>query len=82
MSYVTAGMSNYDALRTATVNPARALALNAGTIEPGKLADLVVVDGNPLENVANAHHVRRVVANGRSFELDQLLSPQPQTMTR
>jgi len=82
MSYVMAGMSNYDALRTATVNPARALALNAGTIEPGKLADLVVVDGNPLENVANAHHVRRVVANGRSFELDQLLAPQPQTMTR
>ena len=77
MSYTMAGMSTFDALKTATVNPARALGLDAGTIAPGKLADLVVVDGNPLENVANAHKVKRVIANGRVFELDQLLQKYP-----
>ena len=56
------------------MNPARALGLDAGTIEPGKLADLVIVDGDPLANIANAHKVRRVIANGRLFEMDQLLN--------
>jgi hypothetical protein len=73
MAYTMAGMSNFDALKAATVNPAKALGLDAGTIEPGKLADLIVVEGNPLTNIANAHKVKRVIANGRVFELDQLL---------
>ena len=72
-AYTLAGMTNYEALKAATVNPARALALDAGTIEAGKLADLVMVDGDPLANIANAHHVRRVIANGRVYELDQLV---------
>jgi hypothetical protein len=74
VAYTLAGMSNFEALQAATVNPARALGLDAGTIEPGKLADLVIVDGNPLASIANAHKVRRVIANGRLFELDQLLN--------
>jgi imidazolonepropionase-like amidohydrolase len=73
VAYTRAGMSNFDALKAATVNPARALSLEAGTIEAGKLADLIVIDGDPLANVANAHKVKRVVANGRVFDLDQLL---------
>ena len=35
--------------------------------------DIVIVEGNPLENIENAHKVRRVIANGRVFELDELL---------
>lgn len=73
MSYVLAGMTPYEALKTATVNSAEALDLDAGTIEPGKLADIVIVQGNPLENIENAHKVKRVIANGRVFELGGLL---------
>jgi len=82
MSYVLAGMSTYDALKAATVNPAKALALDAGTIEPGKLADLVIVDGDPLVNIANAHKVRRVIANGRLYEMSQLLNQRPASSTQ
>jgi Tol biopolymer transport system component len=74
MAYTMAGMSNFDALKAATVNPARALALDAGTIEAGKLADLIVVDGDPLVRIGDLHKVKRVVANGRVYELNQLLN--------
>jgi Tol biopolymer transport system component len=73
MSYVMAGMSTFDALRTATVNPAKALNLDTGTIEPGKLADIIMVDGDPLADIANLHKVKRVIANGRVYELRDLL---------
>jgi len=74
MAYTIAGMSNFDALKAATVNPAIALGLNAGTVEAGKLADLIVLDGDPLADIANTTKVRRVIANGRVYELDELLS--------
>jgi imidazolonepropionase-like amidohydrolase len=74
MAYTMAGMSNFDALKAATVNPARALALDTGTIEAGKLADLIVVDGDPLAHIGDAHKVKRVVANGKVYELNQLVN--------
>ncbi len=73
-AYVAAGMTPYQALRAATVTPAEALGLDAGSIEAGKLADLVLVLGNPLEDIAAAYRVKRVVANGRVFDLTGLIS--------
>jgi Tol biopolymer transport system component len=73
MAYVMAGMTPYQALKAATVNTAQALGLDAGSIEPGKLADIVIVDGNPLEDIADAHKVKRVIANGRLFEMTDLV---------
>jgi hypothetical protein len=76
-AYTIAGMSNFDAIKAATVNPAQALGLDTGTIEAGKLADIIMVDGDPLANVGNLHKVKRVIANGRLFEASQLLNAAP-----
>lgn len=73
MAYVSAGMTAYQALKTATVNSAQALGLNLGTIERGRLADLVILEGNPLADIANTYRVAQVVANGRVFSRQELV---------
>ena len=73
MAYTMAGMSAFDALKAATVNPARALNVDTGTIEAGKLADIIMIEGDPLANIASTKNVRRVIANGRVYEMNQLL---------
>lgn len=73
-SYVRFGMTPYDALRAATAVPAQFLGLDAGVIAPGKLADIVFVEGDPLQDISSTHRVRQVIANGRLFSLEDLLS--------
>ena len=72
-AYVNAGMTPFQALRAATATPAEALNLDAGVIAAGKLADIVLVDGNPLERIGDALKVRRVMANGRLYEMSDLV---------
>ena len=76
---VSAGLTPAEALRTATLNPARYLGAtdSLGTVEEGKLADLVLLEANPLEDIGNSRRISVVVANGRYFDraaLDELLA--------
>jgi hypothetical protein len=74
---VAHGWSPYDALRTATVNPARYLGVSSdlGTLERGKVADLVMVEGNPLERIEDTMSVRMTMRNGSVFTPADLLRP-------
>jgi imidazolonepropionase-like amidohydrolase len=75
---VDAGLSPADALRAATLNPAAFRnAADSGAVETGKRADLVLLDGNPLESIGNIRKIRAVVLNGRFYDraaLDGLLA--------
>jgi hypothetical protein len=64
------GMANHHVLRAGTLNGARTLGLDGqiGTLEAGKLADLVVLDGNPLEDIRNTNTVRYTMVNGRLYD--------------
>jgi imidazolonepropionase-like amidohydrolase len=74
-----AGLTPLEALRAATIGPARVAggADSLGSIAPGKLADLVLLDGDPLVDVANTRRIRAVIANGRLLDraaLDAMLA--------
>ena len=75
--YVTAGLTPFEALQAATINIARALHVDRdlGTIEAGKLADLVFVEGNPLTDIRATRNLRAVVANGVVMPVEQLAKP-------
>jgi imidazolonepropionase-like amidohydrolase len=69
--FVRAGLSPIEALRTATIEPARYLgALDSlGTVERGKIADLVLLDANPMDDIGNTRRIVAVLANGRFFNV-------------
>jgi hypothetical protein len=64
---VDAGLTPIQAIQSATLHGAEILRLNSklGTIEKGKLADLVLLDANPLENISNTKKISRVIKAGR-----------------
>jgi imidazolonepropionase-like amidohydrolase len=68
--FVQHGLTPLEALQTATLNPARMWHAtdSLGTVAPGKLADLVLLDANPLADIHNTLTIRAVVANGRYFD--------------
>ncbi|HYY56555.1 MAG TPA: amidohydrolase family protein [Pyrinomonadaceae bacterium] len=65
--FVQAGMTPLEALRTATYNPAKYLGLldSLGTVERGKIADLLLLEADPLENISNTQRISAVVVNGK-----------------
>jgi Tol biopolymer transport system component len=70
-------LGNYTALQTVTINAAKMALVDRdlGSVEPGKLADLVAVRGNPLTDLRAAANVEVVMKNGRAYTLAEILAP-------
>jgi imidazolonepropionase-like amidohydrolase len=68
--YVKAGFTPMEAIQAATVVPARAMDLDkdSGSLEVGKRADLIVIDGDPLADIRNTRNVTAVITNGKLFD--------------
>ncbi len=68
------GMTPMEVIRAATLNGASYLGMekDLGSLEPGKLADLIVLEKNPLEDIHNTESVRYVVANGRVYDAESM----------
>jgi imidazolonepropionase-like amidohydrolase len=73
-AYVDGGMKPIDALRAATLTGAEALGMSRdlGSIEPGKLADLLVLDANPLDDIHNTLKLSTVMVNGVAYDASTL----------
>jgi len=72
--YVQAGFTPMEAIQAATIVPARVMGLDKelGTVEAGKRADIIVVDGNPLESIHNIRKVEFVITNGTMYNCAEL----------
>ncbi len=68
------GMSNHEALKAATINGANYIGAgdDIGSLEVGKLADLIVLDRNPLEDIENTQYIKNVVQNGRIYDANTM----------
>ena len=77
--FVAAGFTPMEALQAATLNPAKFIGREdeLGTIEKGKIADMVLLDANPLDDIGNTQKIAGVISNGHYFsraDLDQMLA--------
>jgi imidazolonepropionase-like amidohydrolase len=76
---VESGLTPFEALQSATKSPAEFLhsAKDSGTVEKGKFADLVLLDGNPLDDIRNTRKIRAIILHGKLLDrgaLDRLLA--------
>ncbi len=83
-SMAQGGFTPWQALRGATIDGAASLGMDhqVGSIEVGKLADLAVIDGNPLQDIYRSEYVTHTVINGRLYESATMNQLAPQSVTR
>jgi len=72
--FVRGGMTPMEAIQAASIAPARVMKLDreTGTVEAGKRADLIILDSNPLDAIANIRTVKTVVAKGQVYDCAKL----------
>ncbi|WP_372870798.1 amidohydrolase family protein [Shewanella sp.] len=72
--FAQGGMSNMDVLKTATINPAKTFAMDhqLGSIKAGKLADLIVIDGDPLADIRVTDKVTHTMVNGKLYDAETM----------
>lgn len=76
--FVEAGFTNFEALQTATINAAKALNMNnIGEIKEGFLADIVILNYNPLEDIVNTTKIAQIIKGGQSYTPKQLIEKVP-----
>ena len=75
LAYAEGGLSPFDVLQTTTINAAKGLGVaeDLGSIEPGKLADFIILDQNPLTDIRHLRSLQSVVLNGEMHSLEGLL---------
>jgi cytosine/adenosine deaminase-related metal-dependent hydrolase len=78
------GMTSLEAIRAATLSPARYLGMDKdlGSLEPGKLADLVILDGDILADIRQSDRIHSVMLNGRLYDLPTLNEVLPRNKPR
>jgi imidazolonepropionase-like amidohydrolase len=76
--YVRAGIPASKVIQIATYNAALDCGLQNvyGQILPGRIADLIIIDGNPSEHISDIRNIRTVIKNGRVYQPKQLLQSQ------
>jgi Tol biopolymer transport system component/imidazolonepropionase-like amidohydrolase len=74
IQYVDAGLSPYDAIRASTINVAKNIGVDGdlGTLEVGKIADMVIIDGDPLNEITDIRNVEATIKDGHIYQIREL----------